>query len=380
MDFSHGTRRAAPTKTRRTSSRALRVASVAGLAALLVGGPLSSSAFAAEAPVGLGTAKAFAVLAGQTVTNTGPSVVNGDLGISPGTAFVKGPMTLNGVEHLADGVAGIAQNNLTTAYDDAAGRAPTSIEPAEFGGGKTFLPGVYDTAASLDVNGQMNLDAGGDPNAVFIFRAPSTLVTGADSQVNLVNGARACNVFWKVSSSATLGTRTDFVGTIMAFTSITLNNRADIEGRALARNGAVTMDNNTITAPNCATVAPPPTSTPTPTPGPGDDGTDDDDDTTDNAGLGGTGGTGGTDGTGGNGGSDGTGGTGGSDGSGGSGAGDLDKTVTQQVSDVPNGSVDTGLAADVGSDNSRNAVLTGAALVMVTGLGAVTLIRRRRES
>jgi hypothetical protein len=235
----------------------------------------SQPAVAATAPVGLGTAGSFAVLAGTTVTNTGPSSVSGDLGVSPGSAVTGFPpgIVSGGTIHAADGVAAGAQSDLTTAYNDAAGRSPTANVPAFIGAGQTLAPGVYKASSSLDVGGSLTLDAGGDPNAVWIFQAPSTLVTDEASSVILTNGAQACNVFWQVGSSATLGTGSAFSGSILALTSISVQTGDTITGRALARNGAVTLDDDTITAPSCQTTppttppptSPPPTSTSTPT-------------------------------------------------------------------------------------------------------------------
>ena len=226
----------------------------------------SQPAVAAAAPVGLGTAGSFAVLAGTTVTNTGPSSISGDLGVSPGTAVTGFPpgIVRNGTIHRADGVAAGAQSDLTTAYNDAAGRSPTANVPAFIGAGQTLAPGVYKASSSLEVGGSLTLDAGGDPNAVFIFQAPSTLITDSASSIVLSGDAQACNVFWQVGSSATLGTSSDFSGSILALTSISVDTGDTIAGRALARNGAVTLDDDTITVPACAT--PPPTATPTATP------------------------------------------------------------------------------------------------------------------
>jgi cell division septation protein DedD len=236
----------------------------AGAIALVVA---SQPAQAETAPVGLGTAGGFAVLAGTTVTNTGPSRISGDLGVSPGTAVTGFPpgIVSNGTIHSADGVAAGAQSDLTTAYNDAAGRSPTANVPAFIGAGQTLIPGVYKASSSLDVGGSLTLDAGGDPNAVFIFQAPSTLVTDSASDVILTNGAQACNVFWQVGSSATLGTNSAFTGSILALTSISVDTGDTIAGRALARNGAVTLDDDTITSSTCATPPPPPPPTPTPT-------------------------------------------------------------------------------------------------------------------
>jgi cell division septation protein DedD len=225
----------------------------------------SQPALAETAPVGLGTAGSFAVLAGTTVTNTGPSTISGNLGVSPGTAVTGFPpgIVSNGTIHSADGVAAGAQSDLTTGYNDAAGRSPTASVPGFIGAGQTLAPGVYKASSSLDVGGSLTLDGGGDPNAVFIFQAPSTLITDSASSVILTNGAQACNVFWQVGSSATLGTNSAFAGSILALTSISVDTGDTIAGRALARNGAVTLDDDTITSPTCAT--PPPTQTPTST-------------------------------------------------------------------------------------------------------------------
>ena len=225
--------------------------SVAVLLMLTVGaGPAS----AAQATVGLGTAGSFAVLAGSTVTNTGPSVLTGDLGVSPGTAVTGFPPgTVTGTIHAADAVAAQAQADVTTAYNDADGRSATATVGADLAG-QTLISGVY-SGGALGLNGTLTLDAQGDPNAVFIFQAASTLVTGSASRVALINGADACNVFWKVGSSATLGTSSVFAGTVLALTSVTANTGASIAGRLLARNGAVTLDTNTVTRSVCTAAA-----------------------------------------------------------------------------------------------------------------------------
>lgn len=190
---------------------------------------------------------AFAVLAGQTVTNTGPSVVNGDLGVSPGTAVTGFPPGLvNGTIHSADAAALQAQNDLTVAYDNAASRTPDASISGDLGG-LTLAPGVYNAASSIGLTGTLTLDAGGNANAVWVFQVGSTLTTASASSVLLINGAAPRNVYWQIGSSATLGTNTTFVGRILALTSITITTGTTIDGQALARNGSVTMDNNTIT-------------------------------------------------------------------------------------------------------------------------------------
>jgi hypothetical protein len=215
---------------------------------------------AAEAPVGLGTAGSFAVLAGAGVTNTGPTVVSGDLGACPTpaiTGFPPGTVN-NGTVHAGDAVCLQAQSDLTVAYVDAASRAPTVTYPGVKDlGGETLTPGVY-RADSFAITGTLTLDAQGDPDAVFIFQAGSTLITAPNSRVVLVNGAQACNVYWQVGSSATLGVGSTFIGNILALTAITANTNAQVQGRLLARNAAVTLDSNTVTVPSCA---PTPTTT-----------------------------------------------------------------------------------------------------------------------
>jgi len=228
---------------------------ILGLAALLAV-TLAGTALAA-ASVNLGTAKSFAVLAGTTITNTGATTITGDVGLHPGdaaTGFTT--VTLHGAQHLGDAVARKAKNALVTAYNDAAGATPVTNVPTELGG-TTLKPGVY-ASDTLGLTGTLTLDGEG----LYIFQAASTLITAPDSKVALINGASACNVYWQVGSSATLDTSTSFKGTIMALTSIALNTGATLQGRALARNGAVTMDHNTIDSSACAAPSPTPKATP----------------------------------------------------------------------------------------------------------------------
>jgi hypothetical protein len=240
-------------RSTRASRSAARAVALLGLVGAAVGVLWPMEASAAQAPVGLGTAKTFSVLAGSTVTNTGPSVLSGDLGLSPGTAVTGFPPgVVHGTEHVTDAVASQAQKDLTTAYNDAAGRTPVTTVSKDLGG-QTLAPGVYHAAKAMSLTGTVTLDAQGDPSAVFVFQAGSTLITASSSTVELVRGAQACNVFWQVGSSATLGTGTTFVGSILALTSDTLDTRATVDGRVLARNGAVTLDDNTITVPTCST-------------------------------------------------------------------------------------------------------------------------------
>ena len=228
------------------------------LAALLValamvfGLALPAVCLAAEAPVNPGTAATFGVLGGQTITNTGATTVGGsaggNLGVYPGSAFPGlSSVTRSGAVHLADTVAAQAQADLTTAYNDAAGRTPTTI-PSQLDG-QHLNPGVYnslDGTFNLAVDGTLTLDAQGDPDAVFIFQTGTTLVTESGSTISVIGGGRNCRVFWKVATSATLGTNSHFVGHIFALTSIQALTGATVQGQLLARNGSVTLDHNTI--------------------------------------------------------------------------------------------------------------------------------------
>lgn len=264
---------------KRTSSSPSRTPIVAGIAgtvltALAAGGLLIASAggaFAAPTAVGLGAADSFAVLAGAGVTNTGATTMTGDLGTFPTTTVSgTGSITIIGTYHGGDSVTQNAKDDLVTAYNVAAGQGPTSPISADLGG-MTLVSGVYNSASSLALTGTLTLDAEGDPDAVFVFQAGSTLITASGSQVAFVNGAQSCNVYWQVGSSATLGTGSAFRGTVIALTDITATTAATIDGRLLARNGAVTLDSNTITRSPCLAGPAPtgsasPTSSPSPTP------------------------------------------------------------------------------------------------------------------
>lgn len=219
---------------------------------------------AADPPVLLGTTESFSVLAGETVTNTGPSILGQSLGVHPGTTAPGFPPGIVGGEtHLGDAVALQAKSDLTAAYGDAAGRTPFINLPAELGG-QTLTPGTYRLPAA-QLTGTLTLDTLGDPAAVFIFQLTSGLTTATDSEVVFLDDAASCNVYWQIAESAAIGTGTDFVGTVMASTSISMNEGATLEGRALAQTGEVTLINNTITAPVCEAVTPTPTDTPTAT-------------------------------------------------------------------------------------------------------------------
>ena len=211
---------------------------------------------AQAAPVNLETAKPFVVLAGAGATNTGSSVLNGELGVSPGSSLTGfGEATVTGAIHPNDGVAAQAQADLTTAYNVAAGQAisPGNELTGQNLGGLTLTPGAYGFSSSAELTGQLTLDAQGDPNAQFVFVINTTLVTESASSVILTNGASPCNVYWKVGSSATFGTSTAFEGNVLALETISMTSGVTFLGRALARNGEVTLDNDVLTAPQCST-------------------------------------------------------------------------------------------------------------------------------
>lgn len=201
--------------------------------------------------VNLGAAAGFAVLAGQTVTNTGATTVKGDLGVSPGSA-VEGfpPGVVVGTKHVTDSAAAAGIASLTTAYNDAAGRTLCPVSVAGNIGGRTLGPGLYKSTSGLEISsGDLTLDAKGNGDAVFIFQMASTFITTEGRHVILAGGARASNIFWQVGASAALGTTSVVSGTIMADQSISMDTGATLNGRALARIGEVTLDGNTVTKP-----------------------------------------------------------------------------------------------------------------------------------
>src|SRR2546423_3667430 len=204
---------------------------------------LPASALAATDP-GLGTAGNFAVLAGTTVTNTGPTWITGDLGVAPGSAVTGFPPGTSGVQHKGDSVATTAQTNLTAAYVNAAAQPcpGTNNFTGVNLGGMNLVPGVYCQTTAPALTGTLTLNGSG----IYIFQIGSTLVTASGARVVLIGGAQPCQIFWQVGSSATIATSTTFIGNIMALTSIAMQTGATLNGRALARNGAVTLDTNRI--------------------------------------------------------------------------------------------------------------------------------------
>jgi hypothetical protein len=243
--------------TKRPRGRSAARYGAAGSAVLLAvsAGLLATAgtAQAAATPVPMGTAESFAVLSGLGISNTGPTTINGDVGSFPNAAMSgSASVTFNGTDHAGDGVTQQAKLDLVTAYDAAAAQAPVITVSADLAG-QRLTPGVYFKGDGLAINGPvpLTLDAGWDPNAVFVFKSGSTLVTQPNTRVDLINGATACNVFWQVTSDTTLGVNSTFRGTIMTLTNSSMNTGATLEGRLLTRNGAVTLDSNTILRPDC---------------------------------------------------------------------------------------------------------------------------------
>lgn len=242
------------------ASEPKRRAAALGLAALMSLGlaiaPGTSASAAEETPIGLGTSGSFGVLAGSTVTNTNPTVISGSVGLAPGSSVVGFPpgLVTNGSIYAANAVAVQAKADLATAYLDAAARLPDPTDPDAVGLTELTAfdpaPGVY-SGGALILTGTLTLN--GNANDVWIFQAASTLTTGSASRVVLTGAASPCNVFWQVGSSATIGSSSAFTGTVLAAESITAVNGATVQGRLLAQESAVTLDNNVITRPvDCA--------------------------------------------------------------------------------------------------------------------------------
>jgi len=234
-----------------------------GVASVIAIGAMTGTANATTPTIGLGSASSFSILAGTpSITNTGATTINRDVGIHPAAAVTGFPPGIvGGTIHAADAVALQAKTDLGLAYVDAASRPITATHGAL--GGLSLVAGVYNAGGvTLDLTGTLTLDGQFDASAVWIFQATSDLVTASTSNVRLINGASPCNVFWQVTSSATLGSGSSFVGTILAQTSVTLASGVTVNGRALARDGTVTLINDTFISTNCQTIVIPPTQPP----------------------------------------------------------------------------------------------------------------------
>jgi hypothetical protein len=235
-----------------------------GFAALIVL-ILPATALAATDP-GLGGAGNFAVLAGQTVTNTGPSWISGQIGVAPGSSITGFPPGISGPQLVGTSVVTTAQTNLTAAYTNAANAPCPATNSLSDLSNITLVPGVYCLTTMATLTGTLTLNGPG----IYIFQIGSTLITAPGARVVLIGGAQPCDIFWQVSSSATIATTTTFVGNIMALTSIAMQTGATLWGRALSRNGAVTLDTNRIIQPSgCTTGLTPNFTAPAPVPGPG---------------------------------------------------------------------------------------------------------------
>lgn len=231
-------------------------------------GEVRLSAMAVAPP--LGAAGPFAVLGASTVTNTGPTIVNGDLGVSPGSAVVGFPPGIvTGTIHAGNATSLAAQNAIVTAYNVLAGQ-PCDVDLTGIDlGGLTLTPGAYCFSSSAQLTGTLTLDAQGNPGAVWVFQIGSTLTTASGSSVVFINGGQSCGAFWQVGSSATFGTATAFAGNVLALASITMTTGATSSGGLFARTGAVTLDSNVVSVVGSCGSGPQPSPTPLPTPGPG---------------------------------------------------------------------------------------------------------------
>jgi type VI secretion system secreted protein VgrG len=251
-----------------------RLAATLGLAIAALVLPAIGLA-AAKAP-DLGTARGYALVANTTITNTGATLVDGNLALVGPSVTGFGPGVITGRSDIGNAAASNAEADVLAAHHDATGAAPVTEMAGDLGG-QTLLPGVYHFGVAATLHGTLTLDGDGKTNPLFIFQIGTTLTTGTGARVVLTHGAAGCAVFWAVGTSATIGTATSLQGNLMALVSITMNTSASIGvgggrngGRAFAQNGAITLDTNTVIPPSgsCAVPPPPPAPTPTPTPTP----------------------------------------------------------------------------------------------------------------
>jgi LPXTG-motif cell wall-anchored protein len=257
------------TTNTRTSKKIYAITSILAFALIAPAVVLISTSQAANPVIRQGSTSTYGVLAASTVTNTGISSISGtaggDVGLSPGTSFTGGAtLTRSGADHITDVAASTAQLDLVVAYNDLSVPTTTSLASSDLAG-QTIQAGTYSTVAGTLANsGTVTFDAQGDSTAIFVLRAASTLITSPASSMTLINGAQACNIYWQVGSSATVGVNSTVSGHIYALTSITANSGATINGQLLARNGAVTLDATRIVNNSCVTPAPVVTATPAP--------------------------------------------------------------------------------------------------------------------
>jgi LPXTG-motif cell wall-anchored protein len=242
-------RSALPGRRRLTRAFAAVAVVAAGVTLTALSAGAASATTTISGPVRLGTAASFGVLGASTVTNTGLSTIGGDVGLSPGsstTGFPPGTLNSGGVFHTTDTVAAQAQLDNTTAYNVAASLSPTTSGLTDLVG-LTLTPGVY-SGDDLSLSGNLTLD--GSANSVWVFQAANTLITGSGSTITMTGGASSCNVFWQVGSSATLGSASTLVGTVLALASISSTTGTTVQGRLLAQTGAVTLDDTNVVLPS----------------------------------------------------------------------------------------------------------------------------------
>jgi hypothetical protein len=257
-------------KERKKHYRTITAVAAVGLSAIGLTLSLAGGSQAAELPINMGDAHSFAVLAGAGVTNTDTSTVTGDIGSYPTATFVGlAKITEVGWFHGGDSKTRLAKTDMLSAYNAAAADPSTKTISTDLGG-TTLAAGTYKSASSLGLNGTLTLDGRGSGYSVFIFQAGSTLSTAAASHIVLINGAQACNIFWQVGSSATLGANSTFSGTVLAKQDVTLATGVTVDGRVQTSAGAISLTRDTITKPNCdpatwPVITPTPTPTPTPT-------------------------------------------------------------------------------------------------------------------
>jgi hypothetical protein len=239
-----------PTMTATATHTAAATATKTATALMTATATATTTPLAVQAPVNLGSAASFVVLAATTITNINPTTICGDLGLSPGSSVTGAPvMTCGGIMHITDPAAAQAELDATTAFNFMAGLPGGTLIAGNLGG-LTLSPGLYKSTSTLAISsGNLTLDAKGKPNAVFIFQIASSLTTAPGIQVILAGGAQAANIFWQVGSLCSLNTTTSFKGTIIAGTQITMNTGAVLVGRAFALTAQVTMLSNTITKP-----------------------------------------------------------------------------------------------------------------------------------
>lgn len=233
--------------------RKARLATLA-IAALVITTLTTTSSNAAVVTISLGKASSYALIAGGGIINNGQSKINGELGISPLISFIdNGLLAVKGDYHFGDPGVIAAQADVTAAYNIAVSETPTVTVPVELGG-QTLLPGIYTNVSGFTINGTLNLDAQNNPNALFIIKSPVALTTGASSKINLLNGAQACNIFWQVATTSSLGAASDFKGNLLGKGAFTSAAGTSVQGRVLIGTGSITLNSTEITRPECKVV------------------------------------------------------------------------------------------------------------------------------